>query len=116
MKKISILLGVIIAMISSSTSCNKEDDGDKIQCGGDSCLIHECKNHPADKWVWEHCYDYYVYPRTYSSKRVYYYRHNKKKMETETAYIRALYGGTVGREIRYEYDIWNRINNYEVVK
>ena len=115
MKKILLLIGTISAMIISSSSCSKDEDKDAAQCGGDSCLVAECKNHPAGSWVWEHCYDYTTYPKSRPSNVRKFFRHNKEQMDKNCAIGKALYG-TLVREIKHEYDIWNRTNNVEVLK
>lgn len=115
MRKTLLLIGTIAAAVLCSSSCNKDDDNDAIQCGRDSCLIRECKNHPSDSWVYEHCYDYEIYPMIRPTAVRRYFRQNKDQMETNCAAGKAL-NGTMVRTIKHEYDIWNRTNNVDVIR
>lgn len=96
-----------IAMTSISCEKNKEKDEDFIVCGGDSCLVHECKNHPTDLWKWEHCYDFALKSRTLFSSSKYYYRHNLSSKEIAEDVFKFAYGN-YNETIIHEYDIWNR--------
>lgn len=98
-----------IAMTSISCEKNKEKDEDSIVCGGDSCLVHECKNHPTDLWKWEHCYDFTLRDNKLVSLSgtKYYYRENSASMSATEQSFRFVYGAYTER-ILHEYDIWNR--------
>ena len=100
---------VALSFIMSSTSCekNKEKDEDSIVCGGDSCLVQECKNHPSSSWKWEHCYDFSLKSTTLFSSSKYYYRYTLSHKETAEDVFKFAYGN-YRETIIHEYDIWNR--------
>lgn len=111
MKKILFCLMCVLLVAFNFASCEKDKDEDSQSepCGGDSCLVSTCKNHPATDWVWEHCYDYAMTPTGILSGRKpkFYYRENLTQMNNCEWSYNTVYGG-YNERIIHEYDIWNR--------
>lgn len=111
MKKIYFALFLLTTILHLSTSCDKEIESDSVVCGKDSCLAKECSNHPADIWVYEHCYDFSLRDADcFLCDRKYYYRENQREMDIdEDVFI--LFYGKFNKTIINEYDIWNKREN-----
>ena len=100
---------LVVAFNFASCEKDKDEDSQSEPCGGDSCLVSTCKNHPSTYWVWEHCYDFTLRDNKLVSLSgtKYYYRENSASMSATEQSFRFVYGAYTER-ILHEYDIWNR--------
>lgn len=109
MKKILFCLMCVLVVAFNFASCEKDKDEDSQAepCGGDSCLVSTCKNHPATDWVWEHCYDFSLKSNRMFSSPKYYYRQELGDKGIDEDVFKMAYGNYT-ETIIHEYDIWNR--------